>query len=122
MRYSKTKNLKIVSIESGEELGEIKDIVIDYNNGIFLGLLLKNKNVVHAEDVDKFGEDAVMVKSAQDVVPLKDNHDFQEIIKERIKITGNKVVTQSGDELGEVKDYEVDEVENKLSKIFYLFI
>lgn len=118
MKYSKTKKLKIVSIESGEELGEVKRIIIDHNNGNFLGLFLKNKNIIHAEDIGKFGEDAVMVQSEKELMPLKDNSEFEEIIKAKIRIIGNKVVTQSGVELGEVKDYEVSEERNKLYKIF----
>ncbi len=118
MRYSKTKNKQVVSIESGQKLSEVKAVLIDYDNGKFIGLALKNKTVIYAEDVAEFGKDAVMVRAEKELVPLKDNAKFEELIKSKIKIAGNKAVTRSGVELGEVKDFEVDEVEKKLAKIF----
>jgi len=118
MKYSKTKNKQVVSIESGQKLSDVKAIAIDYDNGKFMGLILKNKAAVYAEDVAEFGKDAVMVRSEKDLVPLKDNKKFEELIKSKIKIVGNKAVTRSGIKLGEVKDFEINEEERKLAKIF----
>lgn len=117
MKFSEVKKLNIVSVDSGSVVGEIKDVMIDPANGNFLALLLKKKMLVLADDIAKFGEDAVMVNNDNDVVPLQDNEHIVELLKQKIEIIDNSVVTQSGDNLGEVKDLEVDEVSNKLSKI-----
>lgn len=118
MKYSKTTRKKVVSIESGEELSEIKQIIINYDNGKFLGLVLKNKSVVYSEDIAEFGQDAVMVRSDKELMPLKDNSQFKELMKSKVRIIDSKAVTESGEELGEVKDYEINEDQNKLKKIF----
>jgi uncharacterized protein YrrD len=118
MKYSKTKRKPVVSIESGEEFSEIKKIIIDYDSRNFLGLVLKNKTVVYAEDISEFGKDAVMVRSSKELMPLKDNNQFEELMKSKVSIINNKTVTESGEELGEVKDYLIDETSHKLKKIF----
>jgi uncharacterized protein YrrD len=124
MRYSKVIKLPLVSIKSGEKLGKVVDLVINHENGEFLALLIQpekafaKKKIVLAEDISSFGEDAIMVQDEKMIVPLEDNERILSLVETKIKIAGNKAVTYSGDLLGEIKDYEVDETSFKLSKIF----
>lgn len=118
MKHSKTKNKQVVAITSGQKLSEVKSVIIDYDNGNFMGLALKNKTVIFTEDISEFGQDAVMIRDEKELMPLKDNEKLAELIKSKIRIIGNTAVTKSGEDLGEVKDFEVDEVEKKLAKIF----
>lgn len=124
MKHSKITKLAVISIGSGENLGEIVDLVIDYDNGKCLALLvqpesiLAAKKIVLIDDVGNFGDDAVMVPDEKAVVPLKDNEDIVRVVGSKVKIIGNEAVTYSGEQLGEVKDYAIDGTSYKLAKLF----
>lgn len=124
MRYSKTIKLAIVSIKSGEKVGKVSDLVVNPENGKFLALLLQpekafaKKKIVLAEDISSIGENAIMVQDESAAVPLQDNEQIMENIEAKVKIASNKAVTYSGDLLGSIKDYEIDETSYKLSKIY----
>ncbi len=124
MKHSKLIKLAVVSIGSGENLGKIVDLVIDYDSGKCLALLvqpegiLAAKKIVLIDDVSSFGDDAVMVPDEKAVVPLKDSEDIARIVNSKVKIIDNKVVTYSGEQLGEAKDYTIDEASYKLAKLF----
>ena len=124
MKYSQIINSPIVSIESGEKLGRVIDLVINYENGKCLALLIQpegtfvRKKIVLVDDISSFGDDAVMVQNENFTIPLKSSDEITAIVKKDIKIVSNKAVTYSGDLLGEVKDYEFDEISFKLTKLF----
>lgn len=122
-KYSKIIFLPVLS-GGGKKLCKIKDLIIDHANGRFLGifclkpgLIFSAKFFIRAENVKNFGENAVMTESEKMLENPYENRKVSEILKEKIKIKDNKVLTESGSDLGEVKDYEVDLISNKLSKI-----
>ena len=45
-------------------------------------------------------------------------HLFPEVEKSQIKLIGNVAVTESGQDLGEVIDFEFDDIDYKIQKIF----
>ncbi|NQV13551.1 MAG: PRC-barrel domain-containing protein [Parcubacteria group bacterium] len=124
MKYSTVTKQTVVTIDSGKGLGKIIDLVIDNDNGRCLALLIQlvgvmaRKKIVLIDDVSSFGDDTVMVQSEKILVPLKDNEDIVKVVDRKVKIIGNEVVSYSGEELGEVKDFVVDETSYKLSKLF----
>ncbi|MFH2105063.1 MAG: PRC-barrel domain-containing protein [Parcubacteria group bacterium] len=124
MKHSEVTKQTVVTINSGKSLGKIVDLVMDIDNGKCLALLVQpegivaRKKIVLIDDVSSFGDDAVMVQNEKTLVPLKDNGDIARVVDRKIKIIGNKVVSYSGEELGETKDFVVDKASHKLSKLF----
>jgi len=124
MKYSHLIKLSIVSVESGNKLGEVAGLIINYDTGKCLALLLKpdsvfgKKKIVLFDDINNLGDDAVMVQNKGSIIPLKSSDELATVVKKDIKIISNKVITYSGDLLGEIKDYEFDEVSFKLTKLF----
>lgn len=124
LSYNKTIGLPVITIKTGEKLCKVKDFVIDYQNGKFLGILglragflFSAKFFVRAENIKKFGENAVMVENATVLENPYQNAKVANLIKEKIKIKDNKVLTESGSDLGEVRNHEVDLISGKLAKI-----
>lgn len=123
MKHSEITKLSVLSIDSGENLGKIVDLVIDGDNGQCLALLVRPEGFLTArkitliDDVSEFGADAVMVQSKKMLVPYKNNEDLKQVVSKGAKIINNKVITHSGDLLGEVRDFVVSEETNKLSQL-----
>lgn len=122
--YKKVVGLPVLVAEDEQEVGRVKKLVINFDNGNFLGLLLsagileKDDRVIRIDDIDEFRKDAVLISSERVISPINEIGILRNLLKKNIKIKGNKVVTESGDELGEVKDFEVDDVVYKIAKLF----
>lgn len=121
--YNKTIGLPILVIKDGKEVGSVREFVVDFDNGLILGLLLsagilERNRVIKIRDVKEFGKDSIMIEDEKVIMPLRMIGVFRDLLKKKIKIKGNRVVTESGEELGEVKNYEVDDISYKISKIF----
>lgn len=121
--YNKTIDLPVLIVDIGKEVGSIKDFVINYETGQLLGFLLsegilEKQRVVKIEDVKEIGEDAVMISNDQVILPLKNLQFFKESLDKKIKIRNNTVITESGQKLGEVADFDFDDISNKLAKLY----
>lgn len=110
MRASDVMGLPVVSIASGEDVAEVRDVVYDgeahrlvgftlNKRGFFAGRL---KAVLAADSVAAIGRDAVMIESEseideQDAAPAS----LQDLGGAR-PVLGNRVLSADGTDLGEV--------------------
>lgn len=121
--YNKTKNLPLISKKQNTRLGKVDELIIDFNNGNFLGLtitkggILSRKKFINLKDIFRFDKNAVVLKSKGIIRQIKNVSKIGEIIRSEIKIKNNKAITQSGQYIGTIKDFEVDLDVNKLSKL-----
>lgn len=120
--YKKIIGLPVLIVKDGKEIGTVEEFIVDFDNGKLMGLVLSSgilvkDRIVRVEDVSEFGKDAIMIPHDQVIKSLKVVGILKDLLNKKIKIIGNKVITQSGEELGNVKDYEVDMASNKLVKL-----
>jgi uncharacterized protein YrrD len=109
------KGKTILSLKDGEKLGQVDDILIDPGTLRISGLvatsggLFDQKNrVVLAQDIDRWGKDAVLVQDGNVFRSLSDVPDRENWLSATNKITGLSVVSSSGDKIGQVDDVIVD--------------
>ncbi len=115
-RATDLNGLPVVSIDSGEALADVKDIVYSAEKSALLGFTLNKrgflagpmKNVLAYADVAAIGRDAVMVKSeaavtkkADALVAVVDESSARNVI-------GNDVLTDGGQRLGTVIDVVIE--------------
>jgi len=122
IRFNKVLSLPVISYESGDRLGEIKDLVVDHDNGKFLALvvgegILTGSRIIRVDKVRNFGRDTVMILDSRSLEVMTPGR-IQDIIQSKIKIKGNKVITESETNLGKVMDFEIDLESERLSFIF----
>lgn len=122
IRFNKVLSLPVVSCESGDRLGEIKDLVVDYDNGKFLALVvgegtLAGLRIIKVDKVKNFSRDRVMILDTRSLEVMTPGR-IEDIIQSKIKIKGNKVITENGTNLGKVIDFEIDLDSSRLSFIF----
>ena len=98
--------MTVLSLATGNKLGRIEAVHIDPVNGRLLGLLLVGEDGASAdllyEKIHSFGRDAVMAESDEAVRVIPEN-EFA-IGRNAKDLVGTKVVTESGEVLGEIAD------------------
>lgn len=124
IEYNKTISLSVVSRHEGEKLCKVKDFIIESQDGKFLGLfclktgfIFSTKFFIKNSNIENFGGNAIMVKDKNALENPYKISQILNLLKEKTKIKNNKVLTESGDDLGEVKNYTIETINNKLVNI-----
>jgi uncharacterized protein YrrD len=118
--HNKVIGLPLVSAQDDKKIGAVKGLVINPENGKFLGLIVSRdklfggKNIALIEDIKKIDDREVIIKNENS---LHSPDCIEDSIKQ-IKIKNNKVITKSGDSLGEVRNFAIDLNYDTLSKIY----
>ena len=96
--------MPVLSLATGNKIGEILDLFIDPINGVLLGvtLLLDDGRIagITQADIYNFGKDAVMVRSEDSAIPLETN--ALAAGRQASKLIGTRIITESGDVLGQI--------------------
>ena len=96
----------VVSLASGNQLGQILDAFIDPINGVLLGVTvgLADGSVggLAHDEIYSFGRDAVMARS--DLSIIFPDSDLTASGQPAGKLIGTKIITESGDLIGQIAD------------------
>ena len=125
-RYERIKGLPVITMAEGKQVGKVDDLVVDPERKAVRwlrlhtgGLLGGERLWVPVDAVHGLGEHAVTINAEADVRAPADAPEADTLVKARRGIIGNKVVTENGERLGEVRDYEFTQDTFALT---YLFI
>ncbi|SFR04408.1 PRC-barrel domain-containing protein [Desulfoscipio geothermicus] len=115
MRKSKQFiSMPVISLQEGQQIGTIKGLVVDPIAKRVAALIIEQKGwfqeqkFIPYNHVRSVGEDAVTVNQGTAVQKGGSLPEIINLVKNNIKITGTRVVTESGTILGEVDDYYVN--------------
>lgn len=101
----------IVAIDSGDDIAEIRDVVFDPTTGSLIGFTLNKrgwfrgrlKRTLPVDAIAAIGPDAVLTPSAKSLVAT--GHTDEELpADDGFDVIGVRVLTESGDDLGEISD------------------
>ncbi len=109
MRAGEITGRPIVTLDSGEDIAEVRDVVFSHDAGRLVGFTLNKrgwlsgplKRVLSWSGVHALGPDAITV-SSRDVLVAPDPEVFDRDDAE--DVVGGRVITDSGQELGVVTD------------------
>jgi uncharacterized protein YrrD len=112
-RYEFVKGLPVITMAEGKQVGKIDDLVVDPERKVVSWLRLHSGGMlggerlwVPVEAVHGVGEDAITINAEADVRAPADAAEAVALVKAKRGIIGNKVITENGERLGEVRDYE----------------
>jgi sporulation protein YlmC with PRC-barrel domain len=109
-RFTAAQGRKVVSRASADELGTVSRLVLDPGNRR-IGLVVIGKRrkarVVSWEDLSGFGADAVMV-GQDDALREPQNDREQAAAKGQLELLGKRVLSDLGNDLGEIDDIVFD--------------
>jgi uncharacterized protein YrrD len=112
MTASQIRGLPVVTVQGGEDIAEVRDVIYSPEAGRLVGLTLnqrgflsgRRREVLPAEAVHAIGQDAVMVvDETQLVAPESAPDDVAHPATER-NVLGDDVLTEVGKSLGKVVD------------------
>ncbi|MBI3804373.1 MAG: PRC-barrel domain-containing protein [Nitrospirae bacterium] len=102
----------IYSLDRGEKIGEVKNLILDPSQRKVIGLVLKEggllrkPQIIPFENVENIGPDAIVLKRGR---PIGTSEPFDpQFLKESFNLTGKKVMSEKGHDLGTVYDLEID--------------
>src|SRR5450759_4879137 len=112
-RYEFMKGLPVITMAGGKEVGKVDDLVVDpvrkavrwlrIHRG---GLLGGDRLCVSVDAVHGLGEDALTINAEADLRAPADATEAEDLVKAKRRVIGNEVITENGERLGEVRDYE----------------
>jgi uncharacterized protein YrrD len=114
-RYEFVKGLPVITMAEGKQIGKVDDLVVDPERKAVSWLRLRSGGMlggerlwVSAAAVHGVGEDVITINAEADVRSPADAPEANALVKAKRELIGNKVITENGERLGEVRDYEFD--------------
>ncbi len=114
MRFSQAKGHQVVSTNDADTIGKVDGFVVDTGTAKVVALHLKKTpgdgDLLSWADLKAFGTDAVTVESASLLAKASDAAKGQDVV-------GSRILTEDGEELGEVKDVEFDTADGSVTAL-----
>lgn len=112
MRAGEIAGRPVVTLDTGEAIAEVRDVVFSHTNGYLTGFTLNNRGWLAGprrdglawDNVGALGPDAVIVADAD---ALGDTDGGDVVAGEAENVVGGRVITDDGNVLGEVTDIVV---------------
>jgi sporulation protein YlmC with PRC-barrel domain len=111
--YEFVKGLPIITMAEGKQIGKVDDLVVDPERKAVSWLRLHSGGMlggerlwVSTEAVHGVGEHAVTINAEADARAPADAPEALALVKAKREVIGNKVMTENGERVGEVRDYE----------------
>lgn len=112
LKASTVNGLAIVTMEDGKNVNKVKDIIYDGETNEVKALLIDEKGwfkgakILMLSDIESIGKDAVIIKNEDCFVNSSDQNDgnISVIVDDNNFLTKNRVLTESGVDLGRVTD------------------
>ena len=113
-RFEFVKGLPVITMAEGKQVGKIDDLIIDPERKavswlrLHTGGLLGGELWVPVAAVHGVGEDAVTINAEADARAPSDAPEALALVKAKRGVIGNIVITENGERVGEVRDFEFD--------------
>lgn len=107
----------VVGQADGARLAWVRDLIFDHETDEVLALVLNDKDmfglmqarIVPWAQVRQVGSDTVFVESAASVINLKDDARVRGVTDRQTCLSGTKVITTDGRQIGSLADMCIDE-------------
>lgn len=124
MRKSKQIiGMAVFSLEEGQQIGTVKDLVLDPANKQVVALAiaqkgwLKELKYIPYQKVRSIGEDAITIDRGNAVEKGAGLPEIVKLVREKVEFAGTKIVTENGAILGLSEEYLFDLLTGKITGI-----
>lgn len=113
-------SMPIISIEEGQQIGTVKNIVIDPEKKELAALIVeqrgwfKDQKVIPYNKVHSVGGDAITIEKFANAEKQTNLPNIVKLIKDKYELIGAKVVAENGTVLGYVDEFYVDLINGKI--------
>lgn len=110
MRFSEAKNRKVMSTSGAVAVGKLRALIVDPRSAHVVALTLKktegNADTLPWNNMQSFGRDAITIESLDRIMVAEG--ELAVLSDKQHQVIGKRVLTETGDEIGKVKDIEFD--------------
>lgn len=120
--------LPLAAMETQSKIGEIREVLIEPENGKLLGFLVQQGatgwrifsplKALAVVDVKAWDPHGLVTQSLENLVEPQEIVRIQEVLDKKIKLLGLPAKTESGKNLGKVEDFLIDSVTETVVKIY----
>lgn len=106
--------LPVAAMDTQSKIGEIREILVDPENGRLLGFLVQTGGLLSAKkalsivDIKDWDPNGLVTESVENLVEPKEIIRFKEVLDKKIFLLGMKAKLESGKGLGVVEDLLID--------------
>lgn len=110
----KVLSLPIISLKEGQQIGYIRNLVIDPKVRSVAALIVeprgffKEQRIIPFNRVVSIGQNAITVSTESQVEKAANLPDILELLKEKTALIGMKIITTTGKTLGIVDEFYID--------------
>ncbi len=116
-------SLPIISLKEGQQIGFVRNLVIDPRAKAVAALIVdpkgffKEQRIIPFNRVVSIGENAITVSTESQVEKATSLPDILELLKEKAAIIGIKVMTTNGKALGIIDEFYIDLEDGSISSL-----
>jgi len=107
-------SLSVISLEEGRQIGTVKGLVVDPAGKKVAALIIEQKGwfkeqrFIPYHKIHSVGSDAITIEKSSYVEKASNLSEIVKLLKDRVEITGSKIVAENGSVLGFVDEYYID--------------
>lgn len=123
--YSKLINLPIASLSERKKIGEIQDLIIDKQNLLVVGFLVRISNSIFAKskvileaDILDIDQNGMTTKSEECLIESKENIKIQKILKAKDKLINLTAFTKNNQKIGKINNFSIENNSMQVVKFF----
>jgi len=114
--------LPVASLDTQSKIGDIEELIIDPENGHFLGFMVKtglfSEKVLASIDVSDWDPNGIVIENEEYLVSLEEIVKIKQIVNEGLILRQMKAKTESGKNLGKVENFLLDTNANIVVKYY----
>ena len=117
--------LPVFSIVDGRKIGQVKDLLINPEEGKVDYIMVSNGSwyvgarVLSYRSVAGIGEHAVTTESETLLTHISETANANNLLERNIEIKGSRVLTNRGNLIGVISEYEIDESSGRITRLEY---
>ncbi|NLI93909.1 MAG: photosystem reaction center subunit H [Peptococcaceae bacterium] len=114
-------SLPIISLKEGQQIGYVRNLVIDPRTKAVAALIVdpkgffKEQRIIPFNKVVSIGENAITVSTESQAEKATNLPDILELLKEKTAIIGIKVITAAGKTLGIIEEFYIDSEDGSIA-------
>ncbi|AOT68852.1 PRC-barrel domain-containing protein [Geosporobacter ferrireducens] len=107
-------NLPIISVFEGQEVGRIKNVVVNPENGTVEYFVVDDKSmfqikVVPMSKIMGIGDEALMIETAELLIDAQQEPKVVDLLNKNVGVVKSKVFTKKGKNLGLIREIFIDD-------------
>lgn len=115
--------MAVVGQEDGARIGRVRDLIFDHETDQVLALVIGERDlfglidalIVPWRELRSLGSDVIFARSAASQVKLGDDPASQAVATRETSLSGTRIVTTEGKELGTLADMIIDEATGRVA-------